>query len=1145
MSGRLNFTNEYGSGNFYLGVIGSDNPLNVRLLGTVGFVLPEKSEKRNFSLVEAWSNKSGAIVLLGAQASDPGSLAEAMAPMLLSDPDVRLVWIANPDVAPSKWISASFPFSEETDHRALLADVGMEITGESGSYRFRFEKGLAVSIKGDTDTLGFANGVAKFGRGPALFTVGAEGMTLDLANLLGPAFTFDFTIPSGDALVEGLDALGLGLWYSRQRSNGERIAYRYPLFESNPKHSGLNCNASITPAALLVPAASRIRAHSPGEPAPFYSTWLRTVFDRRVLAQPAGDFLMFFNATHKGGHGLSPEGSFSLRFSNRSAEKLAADPTDDLDRSIACGGSGTERIVVTQALEESLKLELKAGYPSAARGPGDALSLTDATTTAWMRISAADKLVYQAQPDGQAALYLAAVATGAKVNLMPYLALQAATIGAGSAAQLFPMTPLAGLTGIARDEAIELETAAIAPARKAQLGVTADPSGVETSDTPRWLLPADVGSRPGANVADEKFTAITPRGLEANFTRTAGGDRWDSAQIARLLPVLPGNAGNLRFAGEKGIVDPLLSALLTSQQFLVVSDPASIKPFFSGADAKVTLAGWEFLLDPDQWANQGTILILKNTPVAMQSLLGDLGSWTSASTFNRSPGAVSLQLLEIAAEARKAVDTGEKQFAAITGEPGGHVAQDLKFFVETVLDSPEWNGFLFLSAGLGTIPADLAGMRAGVNRDRLYVHHLGVTQTPFTTLAELQKRSSSMFGLIRYDDTNTPRGDGLAYGFRVRELGVRFADSDIRDFRATVELSFGPVFGQRATLDGGLPAVVQMMGMRHRRGAGDSYTFTALEKVELLLGSGPLNKVVLEQGEFITMSVAPNPGGLTRTAFNFAGLLGFDEVKSGEEIYDVLSFEELAFSDLAVRMEFPNDLSRKPTYQFQIEDLQLSEARSKARKQSLYEGMPLKLGSLIEGAAKPDSLGNMNVQFPVPPVALPSRWYGVTHTLDLGTLSDVAGAAGLEARLLTAWGPAPGQYYVGLNISGPGLSGSASELSLLGVLKLKVYSLALRHRSGQWTLLLHGMTLSVFSKTLPPGGTFEFYVFGVPDPSGSANSLGWYGAWLGDEKKNPKRAEGELLPPTSDAARRLPVIPASPRLRFRSPTQNQSDFQGD
>jgi hypothetical protein len=43
---------------------------------------------------------------------------------------------------------------------------------------------------------------------------------------------------------------------------------------------------------------------------------------------------------------------------------------------------------------------------------------------------------------------------------------------------------------------------------------------------------------------------------------------------------------------------------------------------------------------------------------------------------------------------------------------------------------------------------------------------------------------------------------------------------------------------------------------------------------------------------------------------------------------------------------------------------------------------------------------------------------------------------------------------------------------------------------------LNGMTLKFLSKSLPPGASFDFYLFG--DPNGS-NKLGWYGAYVRDQ----------------------------------------------
>jgi hypothetical protein len=1131
----LIFSNRYATDSYHGGLIQGATPLELRLLDTVAFVAPGTGPNSDFPLAQAWDRATGFILLLGAPASDPMALGQALLDLEWTQ-DAKLVWIANPNDPPADWIYAAFAL--EPDAPALKRAASLDLTREKGGYRLRFGEGTNVGLQAENDSLIFSGPGMGFGRGQALLEVEAAGVTLALAEQPAPTFRFGFGMAGGDALTAGLDSLGVGLWYTRPGETGGRQAFRYPLFQRHPGHDGLACTARITPARLRDPAASNVAAIPVARQPSYYVTWFRSVFGRSVLVGPdSGGFGLVFNATTDVGLGMTPHGRFRLRFSDQAINLAAAavEAAAKEAQEFACGGVGTERIAVAAELTGNLMLELRAGCPGAVTTLAGETKLTDATTTAWARLWATGgELTYQAQPSGQAAYFVATGNDSGTVPMLPYLPIAVARIGDGEQAPFWPMVPLAGLERASSAPALALETTAIAPARKAILD--REEAAREDTGDRRTLLSAVAGFD-----EVEKVTAVTPGGLEASFIREDGVERWEAVELARLLATVPGNAGRLRFAGAKGVVEPLRAALLTSQQFLVVSDPTAILPFFAGDDAKVTLRGWEFLLDPATWSDHGTILIVKNTPVALQSLLGDTGAWTSAGAFNRNATAVSRRLLAIAAEARASLQDSQARLARFAGEDEPLAEPDLQFFVDTVLDSPDWNGVLFLNAGLGRFPNDLAGMRAGLDPDRLYAHHLGVTQTPFTTLAELQNRSSSMFGLIRYDSSGQPKGNGLEYVFRVRELGVRFADSDIRDFRATVDLSLGPMFGQRATLEDGRPAVSEMVGARHRRGDEDVYAFTAGEPIRLKLGTGPLQGVDLLQGEFATESVSPLPGGETKTVFNFAGALRFDCVSSGEERYDLFSFDELAFSNLAIHMDFRNDLPRKPNYAFSIGNLQLSESLSRARRASLYEGLPLKLGQLVEGAGKPDALGNMNVQLPVPPRSLPKAWYGLTQVLDMGSLSDIAGTAGLEAKLLVAWGPAAGQFYVGLNISGLGLSGSASELSLLGVLKLKVYALALRHQGEQWALLMSGMTLGVFSKTLPPGGAFELYVFGVPDPSGSAKSLGWYGAWVADEKKKTKAMDGLSGLPAADAPAALPVITGSPRLRFR----DVLEFEGD
>ena len=62
--------------------------------------------------------------------------------------------------------------------------------------------------------------------------------------------------------------------------------------------------------------------------------------------------------------------------------------------------------------------------------------------------------------------------------------------------------------------------------------------------------------------------------------------------------------------------------------------------------------------------------------------------------------------------------------------------------------------------------------------------------------------------------------------------------------------------------------------------------------------------------------------------------------------------------------------------------------------------------------------------------------------------------------------------------------------------------------------MMHGMTLGAFGKTLPPNGSFDFYVFGNPDATSGPQSLGWYGAYLGD--KDTPAPQQILSPPSGD-----------------------------
>lgn len=1130
------FTNHFGTEDLYLGFDGSESGIQGRLLFTTAY-LAATAEEESYSLDQAWNSEEGLLLLLGEPVQNPAQFVDDVRSLTLQT-STRLLWIANPSDEVSSWSTTEFELGPaEANHRILNKPALLWLTGDPLGYLLSIDAGCLFDIDTDTSTLRIRGDQApgekvSFGRGDRLLELSSSALDIDLHTSPGATFTFDFEIPGAAALVSWFDDLDVGMRYAYPIKNDGMGSVRFPVFSEHPALPELAVSARLMVSELTNGSSSYLRARF-DEPTNFTS-WFRTVAGRACLLKTSEISLLFaWSPTQKAPARperltLVPQADFDVSIS---AQVVSSESTSSPhDHELLCGSSGAEYIRLPEGGSE-YRLQLVPGMPAFAAG--DAQPLGDEATTAWVRFSSqVSELEYYAQPEGDATMFDATNSRGSEaVPMLPYFPVIAAQIPMGDGAEILPWVALAGLSDDDADQGRRLEINAISPARKDQLSVARVAFLATGGDVP--LLPD------AARFDDEsKLTAITPRGLEAEFTQPeGGGPEWTAVQIARLLTP---HQGQLRFSGENGIAEPLLSALLTNQQFLVISNPAAILPFFSVEDeTKIRLAGWEFLLHPDTWAAHGTILIIKNADAALGDLITDTGSWTSGSEFNRSISSTSRALQKIVEEAEHRVAEKRELRSAAVG-PAEGIASDFEYFVDVVVRSPTWNGFLFLNASIGELPDDLAGLRAGIKESQFFAHHLGVTQTLFKSIDELQATSSSMFGLILYEDRSARFGGGLDYAFRVEELDVLFRNSAIRDFRSEIALYVARLFGQLPTRPDAPQPDIRMEGVHQRRGDEDTYMFSTSEDLLFDLGSGPLQQVTILQGEFETLSVDPSLDGSTCARFSFVGFLNFADVSpdSGASgLFDVFSFDELGFSQLAIDMSFENQKPRSPSFEFSIAPSQLIEAKSDARSGSFYEGFPMKLGSLVGSTdSAPGGLGFMTVDLPVEQTSLPKQWFGIELQLDMGTLSDVAGSAGLEASILLAWGRKPDQFLVGLKL--PGSSGASAELSLLGVLKLKMYSLELRRSEKAWALLMNGMTLKVFSKELPPNGSFDFYLFGNPDPTGSSNSLGWYGAYLkNEEKKKEVQGPPGLSWPAVTGLQRLDNDTAtdSPTIRNRLP----------
>ena len=1130
---NFRFSNHLGTGSLYLGFLGSPTSFQGTLLFSVAYLADDPDED-SYTLEQAWQSDDGCLLLLGENLSTASVFEKALRECKLTN-STRLVWISNPNAPSSDWTMARFELSSIVDGcRTLERSAWLSLTPDGEGYHLDFAKGCEFSIDDAASTMHIVSSDASpaaqiaFGRGTRKLALEEAGVSVEFAAQAGNTFGFDFVIPGGTDLTAWFESLDVGLRYSYVKSKfvaGEQQigSARFPVFAVHSEMAALPFSARLVMPQLKNRELSRFEAELPK--AEYFTTYFRTVTGRACLF--SGNHLALTFASLPERHDamtLVPEGTFDVSVSIRQQPKrirLGGQPSPG-DHELLCGSSGAEYIRLPKAVKDC-QICLAAGFPAFVAGQmagpreGDA-TLTDASTTAWIRFSSQSaSLEYYAQPEGAATLFDATNPVGdAAVPLLPYLPMIAAKLEPGSAAPFLPWIPLAGVAAEDSETARRLEVTAVSPARKTQL-VDSRKRALRAGES-LTILPQN--ARFDEN---KELTAITPRGLEARFVESEAGQQWTSVQIARLLPP---NSGQLKFAGDEGIVEPLLSALLTNQQFLVVSDPDEIVRFFPPvADTRVQLGGWEFLPHPETWNVHGTILIVKNADAPLGELAADVGSWTSGAVFNKNVSRTSKTLQTIIADAERRVDEARLARGLKDG-PAGGMASDFEYFVDVVVRSADWNGFLFLNTSIGELPPDLACLRAGIEASKFFAHHLGVTQTLFKNLEDLQSRSTAMFGLILYEDHSPKFGGGSNYAFRVEELDVLFHNSAVHDFRSTIAFYFAEMFGQVPSRPGGGQVDVRMEGVYQRRGDEETYLFSTHEPLVVEFGTGPMRSVTILQGEFETLSADPSEEGSTKCRFSYAGLMNLADVgpqaSQSQTGFDLFSFDELGFSHVAVDMTFENLQPRKPVFEFTLEPSQLIEARTTARHGSLYEGFPVKLGRLISNAGgQPGEQGYMTVKVPLEQSALSNVWYGVELQLALGTLSDVAGDAGVEAGLLLAWGKRPDQFLVGLKL--PGSGGSSAELSLLGVLKLQMHSLALRRSppissdirdaKPSWALLMNGMTLRVFGKELPPGGSFDFYLFGNPDPTGSSSSLGWYGAYI---RKEGKEADDAIPPSVVD-----------------------------
>lgn len=1146
--------------------------------GSVGFWPNASTDAASISLAASWTTQPGCYVYFATVPGDMEAMASALAALMVTPSlaGARFLWLDNSAGGEaSTW--SFLPLFLDQASGALQATVTQGIRCGFGSYALTVASGVILALNATADGFDLhgdgANplsfGFSAYNRiWPLSALSNGDGLSFT-GNLIG-CWQLAWSLPAtGNA--DFFDAIDLGFRYSVQDDlDPDSLAsLRHPLFPS--LNADLAFSLAFDPLRPLIASRTYFAFSSatPGLPSCF-----RTNFGEGVTLQPAtspatslpsgfgfGFYPTTANANAPTGNGYTvPIGAYSATTSSTQGSHAASDTAPFLppvDRLMG-GLAGIEYFGLPAGGAMMVCLPGQSAYAL----PGTETPLQGPATTSYVAIvpKGASALTYFAQPE-QSAFYQAANA-----GYLDFMEVPAGSIAQAaaplSASAYFPMAPYAGVSSGQFSAARSLELSVLSPARRAALAQAAPP--------------------PTGTPSVAQVVGATPQGLVVEFNDAR--NVWNTVRLARPPDVGAGNAANPWDLQWLQVTGGLRSALQSNQLFLVATDPAQLEAcadfeymLTAGAIAdlaaapvpvpetvlnqltvligqafsteaafqtqlqntlsaaeyqqygaeitqyavyfELDVAGWRFRLAPSFWAANDpelkTMMLVKYAHRSIEELSLDPGAWNW-------PDAANPQA-ETQARLRRFIAAARSSLAA---DPKGE-SSDYAYFVNQVIDDPAWNGIVFLNADvpLTALPSQLAGLAAGIDAAKFRAHHVGVSITPITNeTGTVTLGTSSIFGLIAYQDTVDLVYSGMPYDFKVLTLQVLFANCAIRDFAASIELMANKLFGEAGNLVASEHANNLIMIGSYQHGvataggaATDSYYFIMANTQTFAMQSKILTTVSIDRAEFTTLVGTGSEGQvvsrfLLSGRLRFQALTGFDAFSFGPEtgVDGQLTGEGcLTFTGLSVFMSFESSAPTNRVFHFDASGLQPNVTASLARPQSLYNHFPLNLASFSAGETmSPADKGFNGITSPLSSGPLGAEWYGLVYTLDLGTFGALAGNAGFTVEILTAWSPSSSRATVYLGLRLPGAHSLGSLLPIQGVLQLGFQAMEftanVAANRADYVLKFRHFGIKLLSLSFPPGEA-DIFIFGNPSTEGSnadgdRTALAWYAAYQADKE---------------------------------------------
>lgn len=1071
--------------------------------------------------------------------------------------NTRFVWIDSPNCRPEDWHIRRLDIVKDSDENYFTSAL---LPFDLGNFSLFIGEGCPFRLMDEEDRFLITNLDNRIyfttERGAQKLTGLGETITISFTSKGAGCFLFSLTLESISRIDSGvideqkvpdIDKLQVGMrCFVETAMPGIMKMMKYPLFCRETKIQLFPCLDPLHPLSpertffsFTDPYSKELDISSPPV-ATYYRTNLGHQISlaaansqaKLVLAPasisgteyyliPAGDFLTSLGKDARNGSGLAGDGSCSLM----------------------CGLSGVEYIKFEAGRDILTFIPEQAAYAIGmypAKGEEAKPELIGRLTTAWAYPrrpkrgdeAEAEAVVYCAQPDksvlhkgnDQKSLFDSQTQSSKEEvvaiidNALVYMEVPSSYLPAPDIADnvakpfCFPMFPYAGGQGDLPLTA-RLESELISPERKRAIN---DIVQNHPAHPPASMMVSRYK-------ADAEKAGVTPQGLVATYT-----DNYQTLAkvlLATTEPPLGKEESRLLLQNIKRD-SPLWNALQSNQLMLVITDPESLKGHIAAENGSLRIGGWEFQLSPDNdnWRKdtdlEDTVLILKFfNDKTLQDLAAASTTWVMADKFNKD--------IKRAEEViKKAINKALQKSSQIgCQEPeDSHfdAAPDFENFVYNVLQNPRWNGILALNVKVPPkdIPDQLKSLAAGIDKEKFFAHHVGVNASPVSYDAEkksFKAHKSSVFGLINYDDPGLP-GASIDYSFKVLSLKVLFENSAVARFASQVGLQVNTLFGEQVTLQGASDNNLIFDGIYEDHDGHPSYVFLNQQVNLFQAAQSPvIDKVILHKGQFITVNPEAKDDKI-KSRFVFWGRIDF-KVLQGLDAFSFGSEEGseggLAVSNMAIEMDFDRSNPEMKIFFFDSSHLSFDLSGSQSRAHSLYSHFPLKLASFLTSTADvmPPDQGYMSISSPLKQGTLTYPWYGLRFDLDLGSPGALAEQVGFVASLLVAWSPSNGgDYNVFLGLKLPGSSGGNKEISLQGLLKIKIKAIELMAVPGKdkdgkdmvsYILRLQTISLGFMGMSLPPSGRTDFLLFGKPESADK--TLGWYAVYDKGVKPRPKK----------------------------------------